>query len=87
MAQVWAATKGHERPFAGWLGVDARLDLMMAIESGWPGAQAAYDYLWPYLSKGNPADLADRAGWALDFYNRSGGTATTVAPANVHPIP
>jgi hypothetical protein len=88
MAQVWAATQGNERPFAGWLGVDARLDLMMAIESGWPGAQASYDYLWPYLSQGNPPDLADRAGWAIDFYSRSGAPLPPApsAPTNLRVI-
>jgi hypothetical protein len=87
MAQIWAATRGQERPFAGWVGVAARLNLMTGIENGWPGAQAAYDYLWPYIGQGNPSDLEDRAGWALDFYPSVSGPPQPVAPTNVHIIP
>src|SRR3954470_635260 len=90
MAQIWAATQGNERPFAGYYGPEARLNLMMAVESGWAGAQAAYDYLWPFIGttnsfcpSGGPdkPDLACRAGWALDFAGAS-GTVTT-APAQM----
>ena len=68
---------------------------MMGVESGWAGAQAAYDYLWPFIGttntfcpSGGPdkPDLACRAGWALDFAGATGGTVTTspaqmIAPA------
>jgi hypothetical protein len=95
MAQIWAATLGNERPFAGYYGPEARLNLMMGVDSGWAGAQAAYDYLWPFIGttntfcpSGGPdkPDLACRAGWALDFAGSTGGTVTTspaqmIAPA------
>ena len=95
MAQIWAATQGNERPFAGYYGPETRLNLMMGVESGWAGAQAAYDYLWPFIGttntycpSGGPdkPDLACRAGWALDFAGATGGTVTTspaqmIAPA------
>jgi len=73
-AQIWAATQGNERPFAGYYGPEARLNLMIGVEAGWSGAQAAYDYLWPFLGSTNvycatfgpdKPDLACRAGWAL----------------------
>jgi len=73
-AQIWAATQGNERPFAGYYGPEARLNLMIGVEAGWSGAQAAYDYLWPFLGSTNAycatfgpdkPDLACRAGWAL----------------------
>jgi Domain of unknown function (DUF4082)/PASTA domain len=49
---------------------ETRLVLMIGIENGWSGAQAAYDALWPSVgarSSSGLADLAQRAGWALDF--------------------
>ena len=71
MAQIWAATVGNERPFAGFYGPEARMTLMVGIERGWAGAQAAYDYLWPFIGVDSVSfplsDLAQRAGWALDF--------------------
>jgi hypothetical protein len=75
MAEIWNATKSRT-PFAGHYGPEARLNLMMGIESGWSGAQGAYDYLWPFIGAANthcPSGgpdipfLACRAGWALDF--------------------
>jgi Bacterial Ig domain len=90
MAQIWAATQGNERPFAGYYGPEARLNLMMAVDSGWPGAQAAYDYLWPFIGttntycpSGGPdkPDLACRAGWALDFAGSTSGSGGTVSTA------
>ncbi len=55
---------------------ETRLVLMIGIENGWSGAQAAYDSLWPALdarsSSGLLADLAQRAGWALDFSSLAG---------------
>jgi hypothetical protein len=71
MEQVWPATKGQERAFPGYYGPEARLILMVGVESGWPGAKASYDYLWPFIGQhpfidGIP-DLARRAGWAVDF--------------------
>lgn len=80
MAQVWTATQGNERPFGGYYGPEARLNLMMGVESGWSGAQAAYDYLWPFIGVqpfwGALPDLAQRAGWALDFYPAGAGAPT-----------
>ena len=68
MAQIWAGTQGQERPFAGYYGPETRMTLMMGVEAGWTGAQGAYDYLWPFIGTGSPSDLAQRAGWAVDFY-------------------
>ena len=55
---------------------ETRLVLMIGIENGWSGAQAAYDSLWPALdawsSSGLLPDLAQRAGWALDFSSLAG---------------
>jgi Domain of unknown function (DUF4082)/Bacterial Ig-like domain len=68
MAQIWAGTQGQERPFAGFYGPETRMTLMMGAEGGWTGAQGAYDYLWPFIGTGSPSDLAQRAGWAVDFY-------------------
>lgn len=71
MAQLWRATKGNEREFAGYYGPEARLSLMIGVERGWPGARAAYDYLWPFLAvqpaSGGVPDLAKRAGWAVNL--------------------
>ena len=81
MAQIWAGTQGQERPFAGYYGPEARLNVMMGVESGWPGAKAAYDYLWPFIGVtptwGSLPDLAERAGWALDFYASKKPSAPT----------
>ena len=60
---------GPERPFAGFYGPEARLNLMIGIESGWAGAQDAYDYLWPFVS----SELALRAGWAIGAPPSVGG--------------
>ena len=79
MAEIWNATKSYTGPFAGRYGPEARLILMMGVESGWSGAQGAYDYLWPFIGAANTycpnggpeiPYLACRAGWALDFYRR-----------------
>ena len=78
MAQIWAGTQGQERPFAGYYGPETRMTLMMGVEGGWTGAQGAYDYLWPFIGNGNPSDLAQRAGWAVDFYP---GTSTPPPPS------
>jgi len=76
MAEIWKATKSQTGPFAGRYGPEARLNLMMGVESGWSGAQGAYDYLWPFIGAANTycpnggpeiPFLACRAGWALDF--------------------
>ncbi len=71
MGEIWTATRAQHRDFAGYYGPEARLNLMIGVEAGWPGAQGAYDYLWPFIGvdpfwSGVP-DLAQRAGWALDF--------------------
>jgi hypothetical protein len=85
MADVWTGTAGQERAFAGFYGPEARLNLMMGIESGWPGAQTAYDYLLPFIGVepvwGALPDLAQRAGWALDFY----GSGTPIRPRPAAP--
>lgn len=84
LREVWNASKGQERPFPGYYGPEARLLLMMGIENGWSGARAAYEFLWPFIGErpfidGIP-DLANRAGWAVDFYP-AGARVVTPAPA------
>jgi len=88
LAEIWNGTAGNARPFAGFYGPDARLSLMIGIERGWPGAQAAYDYLWPFLGVqptwGTAPDLSERAGWALDFAPPDASTsAPTFSPAQM----
>jgi Big-like domain-containing protein/chitobiase/beta-hexosaminidase-like protein len=88
-AEMWSGTVRHDPPFAGFHGAEARIDLMYGIENGWPGAQAAYDDLWPFVGA-TPApcaalaadvpELTCRAGWALDF---SSPTAPTAAAATI----
>lgn len=85
MAQVAAGTTqgptrfDRWRPYPGYYGPEARLNLMIGVESGWAGAQGAYDYLFPFIginaaacgnlgSGADRPDLACRAGWALDFH-------------------
>jgi hypothetical protein len=84
MAQIWSATRGQERDFAGYYGPEARLNLMIGVENEWPGAQQAYDYLWPFIGVqaywGPAPDLAQRAGWALDFYPAADGGSPAPAP-------
>jgi hypothetical protein len=77
MAEIWAGTRGQERPFAGYSGPEARMTLMIGVEKGWAGAGGAYNYLWPFIGTGSPSDLAQRAGWAVDFYP---GTNTPPPP-------
>ena len=92
MAQVWSATQGQERPFAGFYGPEARMNLMYGVRGAWPGAQAAYDYLWPFIGVTtapclgqNIPDLACRAGWALDLPST---TTATPGPAQMtSPVP
>jgi len=88
MAQIWAGTAGNERPFAGYYGPEARMNLMYGIADGWAGAQAAYDYLWPFIGVtavwGPLPDLAQRAGWAVDFYPNA--TRPISAPTNLRII-
>ncbi|HXI27475.1 MAG TPA: hypothetical protein VNG89_03610, partial [Vicinamibacterales bacterium] len=90
MSEIWTGTQGQERPFAGFYGPEARINLMYGIRNGWPGAQEAYDYLWPFIGA-TPAgcvslggvsltDLSCRAGWALDF---TSAAAPTPAPAEI----
>jgi hypothetical protein len=80
-----------QRTFAGFYGPEARLNLMTAREAGWAGAQEAYDYLWPFVAVDNfwgndPAhpisDLAERAGWAIDFYPTAAPPAPTPTPVS-----
>jgi hypothetical protein len=79
---------GQERPFAGFYGPEARLNLMVAIENGWVDARDTYDYLFPFIGEdltgcvslfGELADLSCRAGWALDFYPDAPGAAPPAA--------
>src|SRR4029078_5398898 len=60
------------------------------VESGWAGAQNAYDYLWPFIGVDNfwgtssspVPDLAERAGGALAFYAAAGPSPpSSPAPA------
>src|SRR5262249_831421 len=69
---------GNHRDFAGYYGPEARIAIMEARERGGAGAQAAYDYLWPFIGTGaefcstnnssNVPYLACRAGFAMDPY-------------------
>lgn len=85
MAQIAAKTVGDpnlQRPYEGFYGPEARLNLMIGIVNGWAGAQESYDYLFPFIGVNNSAcsvayggngsadrsDLACRAGWAVNFY-------------------
>jgi hypothetical protein len=89
MAQIWTGTNSpdNNRDFAGYYGPEARLNLMIGIDSGWTGAQAAYDYLWPFIGVtafwGPLPDLAQRAGWALDFYSATPAKLPPRAPRNL----
>jgi hypothetical protein len=85
LAEITANTVGNvnlQRDFAGYYGPEARVLLMMGMKDGRPGAQDAYDYLFPFIGVVNSfcatsnggdgsadrPDLACRGGWALDFY-------------------
>ncbi len=85
MEEIAAHTVGNpdlQRPYEGFYGPEARLNLMIGISNKWAGAQASYDYLLPFIGVNNTAcsiayggngsadrpDLACRAGWAVDFY-------------------
>ena len=46
---IWNATSSQTRPFVGYYGPEARLNLMIGVENDWPGAQDAYDYLFPII--------------------------------------
>ena len=66
---------------------------MYGVLNGWPGAQAAYDYLWPFLAATPTGcvtldgaampDLTCRAGWALDFPSTTTTTTLMPVPAQV----
>jgi hypothetical protein len=81
MSEIWSATQSQTRPFAGYYGPEARLNLMIGIEGGWTGAQDAYTYLMSFLG----SDLAQRAGWALAFYPT--GSSPTPPPPPPPPTP
>jgi hypothetical protein len=85
MEQIAANTVGNpnlQRPYEGFYGPEARLNLMIGINNNWAGAQESYDYLFPFIGVNNSAcsvafggngsadrsDLACRAGWAIDQY-------------------
>jgi hypothetical protein len=71
-----------QRDFAGFYGPEARLNLMMLIDSGVTEAKEPYDYLFGSIGSDNSycavayggtgdadrPDLTCRSGWALDFY-------------------
>ena len=92
MAQIWSATAGQERPFPGFYGPEARLNLMIGIQNGFAGAQGAYDYLLPFIAQTptfcpnqpDMPDLACRAGWAIAVPST---TATPVPARIVSPVP
>ncbi len=73
MSQIWSGTIGQERPFAGFYGAEARLNLLLGVQNAWPGAQEADAYLWPFIS----SELALRAGWALGAPPASAWAAVT----------
>src|SRR5207237_1365518 len=97
LADVWTQTNNLslQRNFAGFYGPEARLNLMMGIEAGWSGAQNAYDYLWPFIGVNNfwgssaapVPDLAERAGWAVDFYPAVGASPPPPPPPAETPAP
>src|SRR5205814_7226482 len=85
MQQIAAHTVGNpdlQRPYEGFYGPEARLNLMIGITNNWTGAKESSDYLYPFIGVNNSAcsvafggngsadrpDLACRAGWAIDFY-------------------
>src|SRR3954452_5070812 len=85
MEQIAANTVGNpnlQRPYEGFYGPEARLNLMIGINNSWAGAQDSYDYLFPFIGVNKSAcsiafggdgsadrsDLACRAGWAINFY-------------------
>jgi all-beta uncharacterized protein len=82
MAQFAPGAIANHRDFAGYYGPEARLAIIEARERGGTDAQAAYDYLWPFIGTGTsycPTNgttsepfLACRAGFALDPYPAAG---------------
>jgi hypothetical protein len=82
MSEIWNATQTNCVPFAGWYGPEARLNIMVGLEAGWPGAQDAYTYLMPFIN----SDLAQRAGWALDFYPTAGTPPPPPPPPPPTPV-
>lgn len=97
MAQFKPAALANHRDFSGYYGPEARLSIMEARERGGAGAQAAYDYLWPFIGTEvsycstngttNVPFLACRAGFALDPYPASGSVIhIPTAPTNLRII-
>jgi hypothetical protein len=82
LAEVLHATYGTptgtpDKP-AGYVGVQARLALVIAEREGMPGAREAYDYLMSFRGSDGSAmvrDVNERAGWAVareaDFHQSS----------------
>ncbi len=64
-----AKRRGNPRDLYGhWV----RLSLVIALENGWPGAKAAYDYNWSLVGTGRwwespdgSSNIAYHAGWAI----------------------
>jgi len=92
MAQIWTATQGQERPFPGFYGPEARLNLIIGIQNGFSGAQGAYDYLLPFIAatptfcpnQPDMPDLACRAGWAIAVPSAA---AAPVPARIISPVP
>ncbi len=101
LKQIADSTIGNpdlQRPYAGFYGPEARLNLMIALNNKWAGAQDSYDYLYPFIAVDKSAcsvafggdgsadrsDLACRAGWAVDFYPAV--PTSTPTPVNHAPV-
>jgi hypothetical protein len=84
MGEIWTATRDQHRDFGGYYGPEARLNLMIGVEAGWPGAQAALDYLWPFIGTepfwGSTPDLGQRAGWALGLHSTALAAPVLMGP-------
>ena len=84
-----------QRDFAGFYGPEARLNLMMLMDSGVTAAKEPYDYLLPFLADNNSycsaayggndsadrSDLTCRSGWALDFYPQAPVVTSVICAA------
>src|SRR5262249_47700810 len=96
MAQFKPGAVANHRDFSGYYGPEARIAIMEARERGGAGAQAAYDYLWPFIGTGaafcatnqttSVPFLACRAGFALDPYPVAGGAPPAPCTYTVTPL-
>jgi methionine-rich copper-binding protein CopC len=93
LAQVFTANFGSPPaaapPFAGYEGPNDRLSLMIAVDLGLSGAQAAYNYLNPIETVDpmgdGPPDLAVEAGWAIAFTTSPSGVQFLAVTASSPP--